>query len=109
MPIHHATVSTGAQSADPSKMSKNEWNADHVFPAGDSETPSGTINGTTGADGNAVFTLANAPNPALGLKLVLNGLIRFQGDDYTLSGTTITYLAGSIPRTGDKHRAWYRY
>lgn len=75
----------------------------------DNETPSGTINGTTGSDGNPTFTLANSPSPTGSLVLVKNGLVQFQGTAYTLAGSTITYQATYIPVTGDLHRAWYRY
>jgi hypothetical protein len=70
----------------------------------DQETPAGTVNGV-----NATFTLAQAPTPASSLHLYLNGVRLRQGTDYTLSGTTITYVAGSVPQTGDTHHADYRY
>lgn len=69
----------------------------------DGETPTGTIDGV-----NATFTLANAPSPATSLILYLNGVRLRVGTHYTLSGATITYLAGSIPQTGDAHVADYR-
>jgi hypothetical protein len=63
------------------------------------ETPSGTVNGS-----NATFTLANTPQ---WLQLVLNGVILEvgSGNDYTISGSTLTMLL--IPATGDKLRAYY--
>lgn len=70
------------------------------------ETPSGTINGS-----NATFTLANTPatvNSAVSsLEVVLNGVVLEggSGNDYTLSGNTITMLL--VPQTGDKLRAYY--
>ena len=69
----------------------------------DAETPSGTINGV-----NALFTLSASPFPAASLQLFKNGLIQTASVDYTLAGSTITYLAGSIPQVGDTHKAWYR-
>lgn len=57
------------------------------------EIPSGTLNGV-----NTVFTLANTPNPQTSLKLYLNGL-RQQvgaGNDYTLSGATITFSVAPV-------------
>jgi hypothetical protein len=69
----------------------------------DDETPSGPVNGV-----NASFTLAGAPTPASSLFLYRNGLLMRQGIGYTLSGSTITVLAGSIPSTGDSLQAWYR-
>jgi hypothetical protein len=63
------------------------------------ETPGGTVNGV-----NATFTLANTPQF---LQLYLNGVLMEvgAGNDYTVSGATITALL--IPATGDKYRAYY--
>lgn len=66
------------------------------------ETPSGTVNGSTTA-----FTLANTP--IAGTEMVfLNGVLQDAGagNDYTISGTTITML--SAPLTGDKLRVTYQ-
>jgi hypothetical protein len=70
----------------------------------DGETPAGTIDGT-----NATFTLAHAPNPAVSLLLIRNGLGQSAGLDYTLSGITITFVSAAIPQPGDALVAWYRY
>jgi hypothetical protein len=70
----------------------------------DGETPSGTINGV-----NATFTLAFSPAPPSALLLYLNGLYMTSGVDYTLSGSTITFLTASIPQIGDVLTASYRY
>ncbi|HEX7360971.1 MAG TPA: hypothetical protein VF283_10815 [Bryobacteraceae bacterium] len=71
----------------------------------DAETPSGSINGT-----NLAFTLADAPNPALSLRLYKNGILLLQNTDYTLSGSTITFSSTSkTPHTGDSLIAFYRY
>lgn len=66
------------------------------------ETPSGSINGS-----NVTFTLANTP-VAGSEEIYLNGLLQEPGagNDYTISGSTITYL--TAPLTGDKLRASYR-
>jgi phage-related tail fiber protein len=67
------------------------------------EVPSGLINGT-----NAVFALANAP--LAGKEMIfLNGqlLEPGAGNDYTISGTTLTML--STPAVGDIIRATYYY
>lgn len=69
----------------------------------DAEVPTGTVNGSTTA-----FTLAQTPNPAASLVLVLNGITQTAGGtDYTLATNTITYVAA--PPTGSIHEAWYRY
>ena len=59
------------------------------------ETPTGTIDGS-----NAVFTITS-PNL---FALFLNGVYQTPGGvDYTLSGTTITYV--NAPPTGSGHKA----
>lgn len=59
------------------------------------EVPSGTINGV-----NDTFTLANTPIAGT-VRVYLRGLRRKSGggNDYTISGTTITMI--TIPQTGD--------
>lgn len=54
----------------------------------DNETPSGTVNGT-----NKAFTLAHIPNPTASLKVYVNGMrMKSGGEDFTLSGSTITFV-----------------
>lgn len=77
-----------------------------VFTSGDTvvrETPSGSINGS-----NVTFTLAQTPIAGFE-SIYLNGLLQEPGagNDYTISGGTITYL--TAPATGDKLRASYYY
>lgn len=69
----------------------------------DGETPSGTINGS-----NTTFTLANTP-VAGSDHVYLNGIRQDAGagNDYTISGATITYL--TAPVSGSKLRVDYRY
>jgi hypothetical protein len=74
------------------------------------ELPSGTIDGT-----NAVFNLANVPNPSSSVLLMKNGQCLFSGVGYTLNGQTITFQTGYIPQpasgsdvVGDLLRAWYQ-
>ena len=65
------------------------------------ETPSGAVNGT-----NTGFSLGDAP--VTGSESVfLNGILQEpgSGNDYTISGDTITYL--SAPVTGDRIRVSY--
>lgn len=71
----------------------------------DSETPSGTINGS-----NAVFTLANTPVSG-SESVFVNGIVQDEGagNDYQISGATITFEAASIPQSGAKVRVSYRY
>lgn len=68
----------------------------------DKEVPSGSINGS-----NTSFTLANTP-VAGSEHLYLNGVLQEPGagNDYTISGGTITML--TAPLSGEKLRASYR-
>jgi len=68
----------------------------------DKEIPTGLINGV-----NTVFTMAFAP--IVGSEHIYrNGILQESGagNDYTISGATITYL--TAPLTGDKLRVTYR-
>lgn len=69
----------------------------------DGETPGGLIDGN-----NAVFTLANIPTPASSLLLSRNGILLRASQDYSLSGTTITFLSVARPQIGDTMLASYR-
>jgi hypothetical protein len=69
----------------------------------DLELPGGVVDGV-----NANFTLANPPNPATSLVLFRNGVEQTPGADYTLTGSTVQFLAGAIPQPGDSLTAWYR-
>jgi len=62
----------------------------------DGETPSGTVDGS-----NNVFSLSYQPSPASSLLLYRNGLLQKAGIDYTLSGSTVTFLTGATPQSGD--------
>lgn len=64
-------------------------------------TPAGTVDGS-----NDTFTLGYTPVSGT-VQLFLNGVLQDRGDDYTISGATITFGADSIPQTGDKLRATY--
>ena len=69
----------------------------------DAVTPTGTIDGV-----NAIFTLPSAPNPALSLELIVNGLTYKAGNDYNLSASTVTFIPGSVPSSGSILQASYR-
>jgi len=66
------------------------------------ETPSGTIDGS-----NATFTLASTPNPANSEQIFLNGMLQEPGagNDYTISGPTITFV--TAPASGSRIKANY--
>ncbi len=65
------------------------------------ETPTGSVNGA-----NTTYTLANTPTAGTE-HVYLNGVLQESGagNDYTISGATITYL--TAPLTGDKIRVSY--
>jgi hypothetical protein len=69
----------------------------------DLELPAGTLDGV-----NTAFALSYAPAPAASLLLFRNGLLQKAGVDYTLAGSTVTFLAGSTPQPGDSLLASYR-
>lgn len=56
-------------------------------------TPGGSINGA-----NVTFTLPTAPLTPANLQLYQNGVLQKQVTDYTLAGTTITYI--TAPASG---------
>lgn len=66
------------------------------------ETPTGLVNGS-----NVTYTLANTPTSGTE-EVFLNGILQEPGagNDYTISGGTITYL--TAPVSGDKIRVNYR-
>jgi len=71
----------------------------------DAEVPTGTINGV-----NAAFVFAHTPTPAGSLAFYKNGQQMIAGGvDYTLATATATFVAGSIPQTGDAVIGFYRY
>ena len=68
----------------------------------DAETPAGTIDGA-----NDTFGLDFTPD---GLQLFKNGLLMREGsgNDYQISGSTVTFEAAQIPGAGDILLAFYR-
>jgi hypothetical protein len=69
----------------------------------DGETPAGAVNNV-----NTAFTLAQTPAPTGSVALYRNGVRVRTGLDYTITGNAITFLAGSIPQTGDLLQCSYR-
>jgi hypothetical protein len=70
----------------------------------DGETPSGLVNGA-----NTVFNLNFTPSPAASLMFYRNGILMKQGNDYLLSGNTVTFFTAAVPESGDLLTASYRY
>jgi hypothetical protein len=69
----------------------------------DTEVPAGAQDGS-----NRTFTLASAPNPASSLAVYRNGLLLRQNGDFTLSGSTLTFVPGAAPQPADALLASYR-
>lgn len=69
----------------------------------DAETPAGIVDGS-----NAGFTIANSPAPVASLQIFRNGLLLKSGSDYNLVGSTLTFVSGAIPQSGDTLLAYYR-
>ncbi len=74
------------------------------------ETPGGAVNSTTGEDGNAVFTLLSAPTSTSVIWLYVNGILQTYGagNDFTISGSTITFNSGAHPIASSNVRCTYR-
>jgi len=66
------------------------------------EIPQGVVDGS-----NKIFTLHDAPNPTTSLQLFVNGTYQIVTTDFTLSGTTITFVIA--PSSGAIIRAYYYY
>ncbi|MDQ2711747.1 MAG: hypothetical protein M3Y24_05825 [Acidobacteriota bacterium] len=69
----------------------------------DAESPAGTVDGT-----NTAFNLTQLPSPAGSLSVYRNGLLQSAGVDYTVTGSAVTFLPASVPRTTDVVSAFYR-
>ncbi len=69
----------------------------------DGEMPAGSVNSS-----NTIYTLSAIPVPASSLELYRNGLVQTVGVDYTVSGTTVTFLPVAVPKSGDLIQAYYR-
>jgi len=64
------------------------------------ETPSGLVNSV-----NLIYTLANTPADTDGVLVLLNGVTQYNGVDYSVSGSTITFTVA--PVTGSSIFAYY--
>jgi hypothetical protein len=69
----------------------------------DAEVPAGLVNGV-----NVSYTLSAVPIPTTSVTLYRNGVLQKAGQDYSLAGNTIQFLAVSTPQTGDTLLASYR-
>jgi len=71
------------------------------FVDGDSFT--GIVDGA-----NGTFALSGTPAPAGSLAVYRNGILQKAGQDFSLSGNTVTFVAASVPQPGDTLLASYR-
>ena len=69
----------------------------------DEEVPSGAVDGS-----NVAFSISSAPSPVSSLHLFRNGLLQKVGFDYTISGTSITFVSAATPQPGVTVMASYR-
>jgi hypothetical protein len=74
-----------------------EWLDDGLY---EEEVPTGLVNGV-----NTVFTLSSAPHSAKSVSIYLNGLLQRQSTDYSVSGTTVTFV--TAPATAQRVLAKY--
>lgn len=63
------------------------------------ETLAGSLTGTTGSDGNAVFTVPSGITPVNEM-IIHDGFVRTPGVGYSLSGSTVIFIAPYIPIAG---------
>lgn len=62
--------------------------------------PSGTVNGI-----NLIFTFVSFPSDHTAAAIYRNGILLSETDDYTVSGTTVTFV--TAPKSGDHLFAYY--
>jgi hypothetical protein len=69
----------------------------------DGESLTGIVDGA-----NASFGISAVPDPVSSLAVYRNGMLQKIASDYTLSGSTVTFVAAAIPQPGDTLLASYR-
>ena len=69
----------------------------------DGDSPAGIVDGS-----NTSFTLSAVPNPASSLAVYRNGMLQKIVQDYTLTASTIQFVAADAPQPGDTLLAGYR-
>ena len=99
---------TGKNILNQSIKAEDVDSAEFVLPGKfkSNEVPSGVIDGA-----NAIFILVNTPVSNNSVTIQLNGLKMKQGagNDYTISGVTVTFEVGQIPQLGDNILADYTH
>jgi hypothetical protein len=69
----------------------------------DGEAPTGIVDGS-----NTAFGLSAVPDPVGSLALYRNGMLQKIGQDYSLTGSVVTFVAAATPQPGDTLLASYR-
>jgi hypothetical protein len=69
----------------------------------DSDAPAGLVDGS-----NTLFALSGIPNPAASLTVYRNGMLQKAGQDFTVAGSEIQFVAAAAPQAGDTLIASYR-
>ena len=69
----------------------------------DGDSPAGLVDGA-----NTAFTLSGVPSPAASLTVYRNGMLQKAGQDFTLSGNQIYFVAEAAPQAGDTLVAGFR-
>src|SRR5260370_1302016 len=57
---------------------------------------------------NTTCKLSTMPNPASSLAVYRNGMLQQLGQDYTLNGSLVQFVAAAVPQPGDTLLASYR-
>jgi hypothetical protein len=69
----------------------------------DGDSPTGIVDGANGS-----FTLSGTPTPSTSLAVYRNGILQKAGQDFSVSGATITFVTVAVPQPGDTLLASYR-
>jgi hypothetical protein len=69
----------------------------------DGDAPAGLVDGA-----NTAFALSGVPSPAASLTIYRNGMLQKVGQDFTLSGNQLHFVAAAVPQAGDTLVASYR-
>jgi len=69
----------------------------------DGDSPAGIVDGS-----NTTFTLSATPSPATSLAVYRNGILQKVGQDFTVTGNNVLFVAADAPQPGDTLLASYR-
>jgi len=69
----------------------------------DGDSPSGIVDGS-----NKTFTLSQTPSPITSVAVYRNGILQKVGQDFTVNGSSLAFVAANTPQPGDTLLASYR-